>query len=712
MQHVHIDLENLSEDYKFDYIARASNGAVLYQNGGSVLLASVCTQPSEKQEDFLPLSVQYIEKAYAAHKFPSGFVKREAKPSEFEILTSRLIDRTLRPLFPKGYTYNTSIIVLVLSYDGISDLQLNALNAAASALYVSDLPIDTLCGRAVCGVRIGRINGEFIVNPHMQMMNESELDLFVSGRGDELLMIEMKSMRTERGANELDERDMLEALQRAKDYITSASSLYHQGFAPHKKTPFVFKPQLDEIDERLNDLLERNYHKRIVEAIGVMAKSERDTQLDSLIDEAAHEYGIEERLKVQKHIHAYKRKLVRSMILESKRRADGRSLKEVRPISIESNILPCVHGSVLFTRGQTQALVSATLGSENDAQSYEMLGSKIALKKSFVFHYNFPGFSVGEASMIGSPSRRELGHGNLAKRALSASICDKSRSIRLVSEILESNGSSSMASVCGGSLALCACGVRVDSLIAGVAMGLVSEDSQYAILTDISGLEDHDGDMDFKVAGGYLGISAMQMDIKLGGISHQILSEALMQAKEAREQILGIMEAARARIMLNNDILPKTESFFIPAHKIAEVIGQGGRVIKDIIDRFCVSVDLVRESGEVKVSASNMDNVVAAKEFILQLVGADRSVSNDKNVDLKQYHVGERFMGRIKRIMDFGVFIELPRGGDGLLHISKLTGERNARLEDILDGQSELPCEILGLNRGKIELGLADKSNL
>ncbi len=709
MQHIKLEFENLSEQYSFNYVAQAANGGILYQNGGSVLLASVCTQENEKYDDeFLPLSVQYIEKTYANNKFPSGFIKREGKPSEFEILTSRLIDRTLRPLFPKGYTYITSIVVMVLSYDGKSDLQLNALNAAACALYVSDLPLESLQDKAVSGVRIGRKDGHFIINPTMEQLSESELNLFVSGRDDELLMIEMKSIRTAQGANELSEENFLEALECAKNYIKNATQTYHQQFAPYKKSPFAFESANNELDEQLLNIIQTHYHTPITEAIKHMAKSERHTQLKALIKQVVRECEIEDEKKVQEHIMTYKRKLVREMILQSHIRADGRGLKDVRPISIQTNILPFAHGSVLFTRGQTQALVSATIGGDNDAQNYEMLGSKNALKKRFLFHYNFPSFSVGEASMIGSVGRRELGHGNLAKRALHSSVQEQDKTIRLVSEILESNGSSSMASVCGGSLALCACGIKVESLIAGVAMGLVTQDEQYAILTDISGLEDHDGDMDFKVAGGYKGISAMQMDIKLGGITQEILCQALFQAKEAREQILAIMEEARAKIVLNDVILPKSESFMIPPHKIVEVIGAGGRVIKDIIERFEVSIDLARESGMVSVSASNVENLQKAKTFILQLVSSAGTKKEYEKVDWESYAVGERFVGKIKKIVDFGIFVELPRGGDGLIHISKITKDKTQQLSEIFHNVSELECEILSQNKNKVELGLVE----
>ena len=701
MTRIDIDLENLSESYSFEYVARASNGAVLYQSGGSVLLASVCTQVDEEiNEDFVPLSVQYIEKSYAKSKFPSGFIKREGKPSEFEILTSRLIDRTLRPLFPKGYGHNTSIIVMVLSYDGESDLQLNALNAASCALYVSDLPLESLQDNAVSGVRIGRVNDTFIVNPSARQLKESECDIFISGRGEELLMIEMKAMRTQRGANELAESEFLSAIELAKNYIFNATNTYHRLFSPYRKQKLNLKIAQNGLDKSLYERICKNYKEQMSAALSFMAKSESLQHIHTLTSQVAKDCHLEQD-EAQKYVFAFKKQYVRSMILNSQKRADGRGLTEVRPIHIETNILPFVHGSVLFTRGQTQALVSATIGTESDAQNYEMLESKVALKRRFLFHYNFPPFSVGEAGIIGSVGRRELGHGNLARNALQSSINENDKSIRLVSEILESNGSSSMASVCGGSLALCACGIQVNSLIAGVAMGLVTEGDRYAILTDISGLEDHDGDMDFKVAGGYKGISAMQMDIKLGGITQEILKNALFQAKDARTHILSIMEVARASIVLNEAILPKSESFMIPPHKIVEVIGAGGKVIKDIIERFAVNIDLVRESGMVSINADNVENLRKAKAFIMDIVSG-----GGEKIDWESYKVGEQFVGKIKKIADFGVFVELPRGGDGLVHISKITQDRGQKLSDILQDVSELECEILSQIKNKVELGL------
>lgn len=695
---VNMALENLDERYCFNYVAKAANGAVLYQNGGSVILASVCAGEVIEAGDFVPLGVQYIEKAYASGKIPSGFIKREGKPSEFEVLTSRLIDRTLRPLFPKNYHHNTTIITMVLSYDNKSDLALNALNAAAAALFVSNVPLPALAESCVCGVRIGRIDNAFIINPTKAELESSELDLFVSGRGEELLMIEMKSKRTESGANELDEALMLEALNIAKAYIKNATQAYAKAFKPYKKQGFTPDSSQDNMDEAMAKKIATTYHSDILSALSQMAKSESKDALQSIINKASMEQGLD-KAEAERYVLAHKRFCVRDMILQTAKRADGRGLKDVRDISIESNILPFVHGSILFARGQTQALVSATLGGESDAQSYDMIGEKLPQKRRFLFHYNFPDFSVGEAGMIGSIGRRELGHGSLARNALESSIKPHNKTIRLVSEILESNGSSSMASVCGGSLALCACGMEVDSLIAGVAMGLVSENGKYAILTDISGLEDHDGDMDFKVAGGYKGISAMQMDIKLGGISHELLSQALYQAKEAREHILSIMEEAKARIVLNMDILPKSESFHIPPHKVAEVIGAGGKVIREIIERFCVSIDLARDSGLVTINASELEPLRAAKAHILNIVGG----SGER---VQEYSVGERFSGRIKNIVDFGVFIELPKGGDGLIHISKFNKPREVPLSAFLGDTKVIECEIVSINKGKVELGL------
>lgn len=695
MNIIELQLQNLKEKYTLNYLAKQSSGAVLYQNGGTVILASVAVDEKLVEEDFLPLTVQYIEKSYAVGKFPGGFIKREGKPGEFETLTSRIIDRTLRPVFPKGYSYPTQITVMVLSYDRQSDLQVCALNAAANALYVSSLPFY----HPINALRIGVIDGEFIVNPTMEELGNSTLDLYVSGSRDELLMIEMRSLSKNSSNSEISEEKLLQALSLAKDNISKSCNEYQKAFDNYRAAPINLSLKPEHKNPKIYECIDNDYSEDIVKSLQEMAKSERNTGLKK-IAEIISENQNWEISDVKSTLESYKKQIVRQQILDKKIRCDGRGYEDVRPIEIQTNILPFAHGSALFTRGQTQALVVSTIGADNDAQTQESLSDRVSNKEKFMFHYNFPGFSVGEASIISSPCRRELGHGNLAKRALESSILDNSKTIRLVSEILESNGSSSMASVCGGSLALCASGIEVSSLIAGVAMGLVIEGDKYAILTDINGLEDHDGDMDFKIAGSKDGITAMQMDIKMGGISHNILQEALFQAKKAREHILDIMEEARSKIVLNSDILPSMEIFSVQPNKIVEIIGQGGKVIRDIIERFGVSIDLNRESGEVKISGNDKNNVAGAKDFIQNLIEGQK-------IDLSKYEVGIIFEGEVKKILDFGAFVSLPNGGDGLLHISKITKNRDESIKSYLCEGQKIRCQILGLSKGKIELDLA-----
>lgn len=688
IKNIEVALENLSESYSFESVAQASNGSVLYASGGTRILASVCVQSNKPIEgDFVPLSVQYIQKAYASGKFPSGFIKREGKPNEFEILTSRLIDRSLRPLFPKGFGYVTHIVVMVLSYDGKSDLALGALHAAASALYVSNVGIKDMPKMCVSAVRLGRIDGAFIINPTKEQRAKSELDLFVSGKDDELLMIEMS---TGAGISVLPESVVMEALDVAKQRIEKDCARFKEAFAPFVKPSLELTLQEQECTALA--FLEQECRDWVRSIIARASKSERSDAFDEIIASLVAQGYDEEDAK--RSLGIYKKTLVREMILQERIRADGRKLDEVRPISIVMNPLPCAHGSALFTRGQTQALVVCTLGGDNDAQSIEPLGES-PQKDKFLFHYNFPSFSVGEVDMIGSVGRRELGHGNLARKALRSSLVDSQSTIRLVSEILESNGSSSMASVCGGTLALRACGVQTRTLIAGVAMGLITQGEEYAVLTDITGLEDHDGDMDFKVAGDEEGISALQMDIKLGGISSEILKNVLKQAREARVHILGIMREALQGVKPNYEVLPKVASFPVSVHKMVDIIGQGGKTIKGIIERFNVSIDLDREQGNVHIHAHTKDELEGAKQYILDLV---------KEVDFSSYHSGMRFKGKVKKVLDFGAFVELPYGGDGLVHISKFTSDKNKKMSEILGGLSEIECEIVSVNGEKVEL--------
>ena len=700
-----IEVNNQVEIFDLNKVAKQASGAVLLRVKNTVVLATVAREDVQVEEDFLPLTVQYIEKAYAAGKIPGGYVKRETKPGDFETLTARIIDRSLRPLFPKGYAYPTQIVVMVLSADPEVDLQVVSLNAASVALYLSDIPVN----RPVCGVRVGYIDEKFVINPSNSELKQSAIDLYVAGTKDELLMIEMRSlpqqttqlipmvaiepmidpslsdsMAQKQVMNEFSEDKMVEAIDFAGKAILRASSAYEEAFKEHKKedAALELKPEIE--NENIAIYIDKFYKAEVKNAINQMAKSERASELGKIAkqissDEVAQKEGWDEAV-ISNVLGKYKKKIVREQIINEGVRADGRGLEEVRPISIETNVLPNAHGSCLFTRGQTQALVVATLGTDSDAQMYDILTEKAPLVEKFMFNYNFPGFSVGEASPLKAPGRRELGHGNLAKRALAPSIDLASPyTIRVVSEILESNGSSSMASVCGGSLALRAAGVNTLKLVAGVAMGLIFEGDKHAVLTDIMGLEDHDGDMDFKVAGTSDGITALQMDIKLGGISLEVLKEALYQAKRGREHILSLMAEADKNIEINEDVLPKLELFSVDPSKIVDIIGQAGKTIKEIIEKFEVSIDLDREKGEVKIAGGAKKNVDAAKDYIISITSKDNGRSfgkkpfkHDKERSKPNFNIGDEFLGTVKSVVDFGVFIELKDGIDGLLHISKI----------------------------------------
>ncbi|EAK8193068.1 polyribonucleotide nucleotidyltransferase [Campylobacter jejuni] len=715
-----IEINKNTEIFDIDKVAKQAAGAVLMRQGKSVVLATVAREEKQVEEDFLPLTVQYIEKAYAAGKIPGGYVKRETKPSDAETLTARIIDRSLRPLFPKGYAYPTQIVVMVLSADPKVDLQVMSLNAASVALYLSDIPMKA----PVCGVRIGKIDGNFILNPNNEELQNSTLDLYVAGVKDELLMIEMRALpdqkeneifiespyadvltqTTSQNMNELSEDEILEALNLAQKAILNGSNAYEEAFSKHKKNSQIELKNEIEYPEILA-FIENNFQKQIKEAINQMAKSERASKLNKIAKEIsnleiAKDWSEESVLNTLAKV---KRKLIREQILNEGKRADGRSLNEVRPISIETNILPNAHGSCLFTRGQTQALVVATLGGENDAQMIDLLTEKNPISERFMVNYNFPGFSVGEASPIKAPGRRELGHGNLAKRALYPSVDENyPYVIRLVSEILESNGSSSMATVCGGSLALKAAGVPSLKLVAGVAMGLIFKDNKYAVLTDIMGLEDHDGDMDFKVAGSKDGVTALQMDIKLGGIDQEILKQALYQAKEGRIHILNIMEEAAKEIIVNEEVLPKLELFSVDPSKIVDIIGQAGKTIKEIVEKFGVSIDLDREKGEVKIAGSQNEQIKAAKDYIINITSSQKGTKKGpKDKDISGFELGQEFQGIVKKITPFGAFVELKNGVDGLLHSSK------SKHLNLSENQS-LKVKISEIKNGKISVDLCE----
>ena len=713
---VEIDLNNLPEQYIFNKVAKQASGAVLYKQGKAVLLATVAIDETAVEEDFLPMTVQYIEKSYAAAKIPGGFIKRETKPGDFETLTSRIIDRSLRPLFPKGFRYPIAIAVTVLSSDTGVDMQVAALHAASAALFVSDTPVS----QALSAVRVGKLAEGFVVNPSNSQLAESTLDLFVVGSGEDILMIEMRTMATEvideviSGAmaemplilehhecNELDEEMLLEAIEVAQSAISVATAKYTEAFAAIQREPLSLTLAGEKADDTLYAYIQTHFKDAVEDAVQSMAKSERSIALKNvraaIIEAKAREGEVIEKETVSTVLEAYKRSVVRNLIIDQHVRADGRALDEIRPIDIETNLLPSVHGSCLFTRGQTQALVTATLGDSRDAQMYELITNKETQNEHFMVHYNFPGYAVGEASYIGAPGRRELGHGNLAKRALEPTIDVRhDGTIRLVSEILESNGSSSMATVCGGSLALRAADIQTQKLVSGIAMGLVMEGDQYAILSDIMGLEDHDGDMDFKITGTCDGITAMQMDIKLGGLELSILKEALTQAKQGRLHILDLMERAAEQITPSG-ALPSVAFFHIDPSKIVDIIGKAGSTIREIIEKFGVTIDLDRDAGGVKVAGDDKNQVEAAKAHITTIA----STPTKKQM---QYTIGETYDGKVKKIVDFGLFIEMPDGFDALLHISKVRKERVNNLHDLYSEGDDVAVIVLEQKGKKVEL--------
>ncbi len=719
---VELALTNKTESYAFDQVAKQANGAAWLKSGNTVLLATVVIDETDFVDDgFLPLTVQYIEKTYAAGKFPGGFFKRETKPSDFETLTSRIVDRSLRPLFPKGFSNPAQITIMVLSVDEDADLQVLALNAASAALYVSDIDIST----SVTAVRMAKIDDEIVLNPTPAQLSESTLDLYLAGSKDDLLMIEMRTMgsaniemintamidpmidptlgidtMSQYRSNAMSEEELISVLTQAGEELSRTNTAYEEAFGAYQKEtlPLVL---VDEIkSESMVEYLRQNHADDIKKAINHMAKTERSTALRQIRKAILQEQSDWDEMTLKSAIETVKRESVRTQILKERLRADGRALDEIRPISVETNVLPSAHASALFTRGQTQALVVLTLGGEKDAQMYEDLMDSRTQNESFMVHYNFPGFSVGEPSPVGPPRRRELGHGNLAKRALECAMVDSGHTVRLVSEILESNGSSSMATVCGGYMALRAGDIEMTDPIAGIAMGMVSEAGEYAILSDIMGLEDHDGDLDFKVAGSKKGITAMQMDIKLGGISLEILKEALMQAREGRRHIIDIMLESEDAIELNEGILPSSDLFHIDPGSVGDIIGQAGKTIKEIIEKFEVAIDIDKKKGHVKVSGTNRQGIKDARAHIEEIVSAEKEPK-------PEYQVGDKVHGKVKKIVDFGAFVELPGGVDGLLHISKISDERIEKVSDVLNEGDDIDVEILEFKGNKISLGRA-----
>jgi polyribonucleotide nucleotidyltransferase len=717
---IKVDLKNRSEEYSFGEVAKQANGAAWIKSGNTVILATVVIDETEiVKDDFLPLTVQYIEKSYAAGKIPGGFFKRETKPSDFETLTSRIVDRSLRPLFPKGFGYPTQITIMTFSVDKESDLQVLALSAASAALFVSDIDINT----SVSAVRAAKVDGEIILNPTLSQLNNSTLDLYLSGTKDDLLMIEMRSIGSEKvdstlvidplmdptlsapiitahASNAVNEDELITIFEKTQQLLFENNAKYEEAFTPFKKEALEMEYKAHVVNDEMVSYVREHCFLDIKSAMNQMAKSERSTALRGLRKKIMLNKEHWDEVELKDAIEKVKREQVRSQILNERIRADGRSLNEIRPITISTNVLPSAHSSCLFTRGQTQALVVLTMGGAKDAQMFENLTDEGTQNENFMVHYNFPGFSVGEASPIMGTKRRELGHGNLAKRALEPITNLGGQTVRLVSEILESNGSSSMATVCGGYMALRAADIDTSDTVAGIAMGMVSDGEKYAILSDIMGLEDHDGDMDFKVTGSKDGITAMQMDIKLGGISLNILKEALYQAKEGRAHIIDIMQEAEKKIEFNDGVLPSTDFFHINPSFIGDIIGQAGKTIREIIEKFEVAIDIDKKDGKVKVTGKSKSGVKAAREHIEGIV-------NTPKVAKIEYKVGDKHKGIVKKIVDFGAFIELPDGTDGLIHISKISDQRVDKVSDVLKEGDVMDVEILEFKGNKISLGRA-----
>lgn len=714
-----IDLDNKNEEYALNAVAKQANGSIWLKSGKTVILATVVIDENEfAGGEFLPLTVQYIEKAYAAGKFPGGYIKRETKPSDFEALTSRIIDRSLRPLFPKGFTNPIQMTIMVLSTDEESDLQALALNAASAALYISDIDIQT----SVTACRVAKVEGEVIINPTVEQLSVSTVDLYVAGSKEDLLMIEMKvqgSVETELlstamvdpmidpamgvdtietySSNIVSEEEFIEILSQAQQSLKIANEAYESAFASFVKAAMPMELHSVGDTENIEAVIVEKYSEIIQDAIGQMAKSERSNALRIIRNEILTAHSEWDKEHVKMALVNVKTAMVRKAILEEGTRADGRALTEIRPIDIKTNVLPSAHASCLFTRGQTQALVVLTLGGDKDSQLFETLTEVGQQSERFMVHYNFPGFSVGEASPMSAPKRRELGHGNLAKRALECTLESPGHTIRLVSEILESNGSSSMATVCGGYMAMRAGDLELTDTVAGIAMGMVSEGDEYAILSDITGLEDHDGDLDFKVTGSKEGISALQMDIKLGGISLDVLKKALYQARDGRSHIIDIMLEAEEKIRLSDD-LPSSDIFHIDPSRVGEIIGQAGKTIREIIERFEVAIDIDRKGGKVKVTGTNREGIKGARQHI------EGIATKEKEAKI-EYQVGDIIDGKVKRIVDFGAFIELPGAVDGLLHISKISDEHVKNIADVISIGDDIKVEILEFKGNKISLG-------
>ncbi len=656
-------------------VAKQANGSVLVRYGDTVVLVTAVMSRKEMEDiDFLPLTVNYQEQFYAVGKIPGGFIKREGKPSDHEVLVSRVIDRSIRPLFPEGYKYDTQVIAMVLSFDKDNDPTPLAIIGASAALYISDIPYEVPIAAAI----VGRVDGQYVINPTQEQEEKSDLNITVSSSSDSIVMVEG-------GAKFVPEKDILGALDFGFKEVQKIIEIQKE--LREKAGKEKIKIEVKKLDEETTRLIEEKYAGRLNEAIRIKEKLKRYRAIDEILEDVISEFGNDDPeriLLIKNAFDELKKKLVRNLI-KSGVRIDGRKYDEIRPISIEVGVLPRAHGSALFTRGETQALVATTLGTHEDEQMVDTIEGESF--KKFMLHYNFPPFSVGEVRPLRAPGRREIGHGALAERAIQPAMPSEEEfpyTIRVVSDIMESNGSSSMATVCGASLSLMDAGVPIKTDVAGIAMGLLKEGDQFIILSDILGDEDHLGDMDFKVAGNDRGISAIQMDIKIKGIGMDILEKALEQARKGRLYILSKMREviSKPRDEISK-FAPRYYTMNINPERIRDLIGPGGKTIKRIIGDTGVTID-IQEDGRVVIYAPSLTSLNEAIEKIKEVT--------------REIEVGKIYQGVVKRIAPYGAFVEILPGVEGLLHISQLENRKVNRVEDVVNVGDVVPVKVIELD--------------
>ncbi len=679
---VEIDLGGRKITIETGKLAKQANGAVIVRTGDSVVLVTACANEKPKPgASFFPLTVDYREYTYSAGRFPGGFIKREGRPSEKEILTSRLIDRPIRPLFPEGFSHETQVIGLVMSADPQRDPGTLALIGAAASLAISEIPFHHVLG----AVRVGRVDGKLVAMPSYDEVRESTINIVVAGSEEGIVMVEAAALHAS-------EEEIVDAIDFGHECCKKIAQAIRELVSKAGKKKWAFTPA--SLDKELAKQFEQQFRVDLTDAMNTQKHSKLESyhKIDELRANAVASVDAEKAGEAGALFDALKERIFRDEMLKNHRRPDGRQFDEIRDINSEVGLLPRTHGSALFTRGETQALVTATLGTKEDEQRIEMLDASVASKR-FMLHYNFPPFSVGEVGFMRGPGRREIGHGALAERAIAAVIPDEKTfpyTLRVVSDILESNGSSSMATVCGATLALMDAGVPISAPVAGIAMGLVKEGDDYAVLTDIAGAEDHYGDMDFKVAGTREGITALQMDIKVPNVTSAIMRNALEQARRARLFILDKMsEALQTPRASLSQYAPRIFTMTVPTDKIREIIGPGGKMIRSIVEQTGCKID-INDDGTVNIYAADG----GAAEKAIQMIGDIAAVAE----------VGKTYLGKVVRLVDFGAFVEIFPGTDGLLHISEISENRIKQVRDELKEGDQILVKVLALEGNKIKL--------